>query len=76
MSRPFWSAPRKKRPCHVGPVGIPSVDTTLTFLPPTLTTSVTWLAFGPVCATCFAYTGARKQARQMARKIAPATSAA
>ena len=54
MSRPFWSAPSRKRPCHVGPIGWPVTETTFSLTPPTVTVSVTWLAFGVVCATCSA----------------------
>src|SRR3954463_3179148 len=74
-SRPLESAPRKKRPCHVGPIGMPCVETTSLSLPPTRTWSVTWFSAGVVCATCFAYTGASRHMRTMTRKSAPKASA-
>ena len=50
MSRPFWSAPKKKRLCHVGPIGMPVGDTTSVGCPPIVMVSVTWLSLGPVWA--------------------------
>src|SRR5918912_1131324 len=35
MSRPLSSAPRKKRPCQVGPIGTPLGATTSLVFPPT-----------------------------------------
>src|SRR3954470_5281274 len=55
-------------------MGIPVVETTSLSLPPTRTWSVTWLADGVVCATCFAYTGASRHMRTMTRKSAPKAS--
>ena len=51
MSRPLPSAPRKKRPCHVGPIGTPSGATTSFSSPPTSTCSVRWFLNGSLCAT-------------------------
>ena len=75
MSRPFWSAPRKKRPCQVGPMGMPSGDTTSRVCPPKRTVSVTWLSAGPVCAMWCAYSGAARHIAAITRKIAPKPSA-
>ncbi len=74
-SRPFWSAPSRNLPCQVGPIGRPLTETTSFSSPPTLTLSVTWLSFGPVCATWSAYSGAQKQRITMIANSAPKASA-
>src|SRR6185503_4227167 len=75
MSRPFWSAPRKKRPCQVGPMGMPDGETTSCVWPPNVTVSVTWLSAGPVCATYFEYSGAARHMAAITRNTAPNASA-
>src|SRR4051794_9765491 len=76
MSRPFVSAPRKKRPCHVGPIGLPSGETTSFFFPPTVTVSVRWFLYGSVWATWFAHRGAARHPATITTKSAPKASAA
>jgi hypothetical protein len=76
MSRPFWSAPSRNLPCQVGPIGWPVGETTSFFTPPTTTVSVTWFAFGLVCATCDAYSGAHRHSTTISRNSAPNASAA
>src|SRR4051794_6940763 len=75
MSRPLVSAPRKKRPCHVGPIGLPSGDTTSLVFPPTLTVSVRWFLNGSVCATWSAQRGAARHIPTITTKRAPKTRA-
>src|SRR3954470_16906396 len=75
MSRPFVSAPRKKRPRHVGPIGLPSGDTTSFFFPPTVTVSVRWFLNGSVWATWFAHRGAARHPATITTKSAPKASA-
>src|SRR5207244_3842111 len=74
-SRPFESAPRKKRECQVGPIGSPIALTTSLTLPPTLIVSVMWLSLGPVCAMSCAYTGASRHSRRISKNSPPNASA-
>ena len=46
MSRPFVSAPRKNSPFHVGPIGMPSSDTTFVSFPSITIVSVRWFLYG------------------------------
>ncbi len=70
MSRPLASAPRKKRPWNVGPIGMPSNDTTSVSLPSIRIWSDRWFVNGPLSATWFAQRGAARQAARMKMRVA------
>ena len=75
-SRP--SAPRKNSPpapSQTGPIGVPSGLTTSRRSPSTSIFSTVWVAFGPVCATSFAHSGAARTKATIATNSPSAASA-